>query len=798
MTAEEIRTIALDSSNIYYEYLENNNKGIQEVDVYDLEYIPGKYTVLKLRLSAKLFDTEAIFFRNLRNNSEYDSSNIKIIEYDNDKNILLIKPDEKILSDFEGLHKNDLKVISDLKFLVERVKIWFEKNGDKLSLPKNVSKYSANFEDLEFFSDKNFQPSENQKQSLKNIFSSPFSYIWGAPGTGKTQFVLAYAVLHYVKKNDTIAILAPTNNAIEQVLKGIIKMTDKAGIDRKQIIRLGTPSKKFAEAYPEVCEEKGIQKKIAEIDRQINILQRMLNFQNEQRAIEQLKNLTSEFDHLDKLSDLIREEKKKLNEVNNEIKRKDIDIKLFAENIINQTQQLEKKRSKIRSITHKIVKIFTSKSTLIEKEIFEIENKIQNIKRDLEYTKYELSEINKKKNLIEINIIDVEKVASQKINLVKNQAKSIIEFNETISTLSVANTRETRKKIDRIIFQKTEKIEVDEYLFTEYQNNQSNSIRSELEHYRSLRAKLAISSTEERLKSVNIIACTLDGYIGRYTEQRLNVEHIFLDEAGYANIIKALTLFNHSVPISFLGDHKQLPPVCEINDSIIEKESRFFNVFLWAQSAIFLDTLFSITNDLCRIQYLKNIQFNSNIISTTSLNSTYRFGNNLAKILAKYVYSNNFNSNNPTGETQILYIDAKKTETLRSRTSMNEVLEIKKIVHNLKKDGNQDFVILAPYKNQIKLINNSLPQERNDLKILTVHGSQGREWDTVILSIVDTSDKWFVDSTIPISKGLNLINTAVSRAKKNLIIVCDKNYWILQKGQLVSELINCGKEIKFQ
>jgi len=135
-------------------------------------------------------------------------------------------------------------------------------------------------------------------------------------------------------------------------------------------------------------------------------------------------------------------------------------------------------------------------------------------------------------------------------------------------------------------------------------------------------------------------------------------------------------------------------------------------------------------------------------------------------------------------------------EGLKSRVSMNEVSEISKIVANLKRSGNDDFVILTPYKKQIRLLNNHLPQERNDLKILTVHGSQGREWDTVILSVVDTSDKWFVDTKIPISKGLNLVNTAVSRAKRNLIIVCDKNYWAGQKGQLITELIDCGQEIR--
>lgn len=170
MTAEEIREIAIDSCQNYYEYLQNNNKGIQEVDVFDLEYLPGRYTVIKLRLSAKLFDTEAVFFRNFRNGKDYDSTEIKIIEYDNDKNILLIKPSDKISPDFIGLQRNDLKVVSDLKFLVERVKYWYVHNGSNLSLPTRTSKYSEDFQNIDFFPEKNLLPSENQKQSLKKYF----------------------------------------------------------------------------------------------------------------------------------------------------------------------------------------------------------------------------------------------------------------------------------------------------------------------------------------------------------------------------------------------------------------------------------------------------------------------------------------------------------------------------------------------------------------------------------------------------------------------------------------------------
>lgn len=105
MTIEEIRDIAIDSSKAYYDYLDQNDKGIQEVDVFELEYLQGRDTVIKLHLSAKLFDTEAIFSKNLRNNKKYDTANIKVIEYDNDKNILLIKPTENLKSVFFEFNK---------------------------------------------------------------------------------------------------------------------------------------------------------------------------------------------------------------------------------------------------------------------------------------------------------------------------------------------------------------------------------------------------------------------------------------------------------------------------------------------------------------------------------------------------------------------------------------------------------------------------------------------------------------------------------------------------------------------
>ena len=80
-----------------------------------------------------------------------------------------------------------------------------------------------------------------------------------------------------------------------------------------------------------------------------------------------------------------------------------------------------------------------------------------------------------------------------------------------------------------------------------------------------------------------------------------------------------------------------------------------------------------------------------------------------------------------------------------------------------------------------------MPRAAHDGRILTVHASQGQEFDTVFFSVVDTSDMYFTDSNS--SKGKKIVNTAISRAKKELILVCDRNFWCSRGDQLISQLI---------
>ena len=72
--------------------------------------------------------------------------------------------------------------------------------------------------------------------------------------------------------------------------------------------------------------------------------------------------------------------------------------------------------------------------------------------------------------------------------------------------------------------------------------------------------------------------------------------------------------------------------------------------------------------------------------------------------------------------------------------------------------------IIAPYKNQVE----ALERELKDIDAATVHKFQGKEKDTIIISTVDDEISDFADDPY-------LINVAVSRAKKRLMLVVTGN-----------------------
>lgn len=387
-----------------------------------------------------------------------------------------------------------------------------------------------------------------------------------------------------------------------------------------------------------------------------------------------------------------------------------------------------------------------------------------------------------------------EGVINKCFNDIKDNLNFDIEIHKFVTDITLENRAAKKQRVIEFAEKLSADLSIQRSIEREYAKFSFKQLYSIIENFEQKKEFLKAQTTEERLKDVNIIACTLDCYIGRYVDEELPVSHFFLDEAGYACAIKALTIFRSKKPVTFLGDHLQLPPVCELNDDKLTSTKEYKDVFIWSQSAIHIGDIFDKTKEEAYRNYQNNSEPTFSSVSKSDLKKTHRFGDNLARVLNQFVYRNGFCSAQLNGTTKIKFIHVtNNVPPLNKRENHGEA----QAIHDLFNSGelSNDFIILTPYSNQVKLIGQLLPDLRKEHKILTVHGSQGREWKTVILSIADTSDMWFTNSQNKASKGLNLINTAVSRAKEELIIVCNHNFWINANGQLVQGLLQVGTRL---
>lgn len=77
-----------------------------------------------------------------------------------------------------------------------------------------------------------------------------------------------------------------------------------------------------------------------------------------------------------------------------------------------------------------------------------------------------------------------------------------------------------------------------------------------------------------------------------------------------------------------------------------------------------------------------------------------------------------------------------------------------------------DIGIISPYADQVKIIQNKTPVE-----VKTVDGFQGREKEIIIISTVRSND----NGNIGFLNDLRRLNVAITRAKRKLIIIGNKN-----------------------
>jgi len=743
MNAEELKSRCIEASQFYYKYLEYKQLGIERINISSKRLINGESNIWELHIGKKLFNPDYIKIHNRQYDEYYDLSHFSIKEYDADNKLLIIKFVTQ--THFSDTPANNLKIISDLKFLIKNVEKWYTDNGQKIHIDNeaNIDKVECEFYQLEL--------NANQVQAFNNIINNKYNYIWGPPGTGKTRYVLSSVVLHYLSSDKTkIGIFAPTNNALEQALSSIIEHLDRLEIPREILLRVGGPSRKFAEKYPETCEIQGLEKQLREFERQIKNIKNVIEYRRGKHVFGSVFDIQND---IQKITDL------------NTRWRELLVIKSQKEN------ELAVLIRESKSLTQQLKRMFYVDTADYQSLISSKEN--------------ELTEIRNKMDLMNT---EVNQCFSSIAN-VDTRSERITQIIQSINIQNYSTVAEQLKDVSREI---NDYLSVNAALAQAYSDYDDEGLNELLTQYEKDYENLKAMRIEERINNCSIIGMTLDSYIGRFSDVQINFTSIFLDEAGYVPLIKAMILFSHKCGITFLGDHKQLPPVCEFDNL---NTIPGFHRLLWSKPSIFSEMVLNHDEEYCLNIAENNDCPEFNYTQESILKESHRFGINLCDLLEKLIYNIGYRSA-LDDDVELYYIDAPNPIVRDCRKNVNECKEISEILAGDYID--EDYCILTPYRDQVALLQQNLQKARLEERILTIHASQGREWDTVILSVVDGSTirPWFANSNDPTSQGLYVLNTAISRARKKLIIVCDVNYWLSRQDaerQLISRFINISK-----
>ncbi len=533
----------------YLEYLTLTDKGYENIKI---RSVSSDIFGLYLQLEYPLKSLESLFLRSPLGEFALneEESSVQVGFYDEKARKLFLNIEHPLSTELFK-YKDSLELISDLKFLVRNL-INFYARELPLGLPSSLPTLTP---DIEALNTLPTPPNAEQLQSLRGIFSSSFCYVWGAAGSGKTKVVLLHALAFYLKVGAKVAILAPTNNALEQCLYTLIDSLEQIGFATQTILRTGTPTQKFLEKYPDHCE---------------------------------------------------------------------------------------------------------------------------------------------------INLLETPK------------------------------------------------------------------------------------NPKDSLQNAQIIAMTLDTFLHRSDLQSLDFAHYFVDEAAFTPLIKVIPLCAFDKPITLLGDHKQLQPICALEDKD-SKDLKWKRIAFWKYSALFLEMFF-------KNEALKSLtihpQTTPQIENLFTLKQSYRYGDNLAQLLDRYIYHNHLQGCNTHTHLYCFDVsDLPKNAESKERTNHNEALQCCELARSFLQQ-NVEFAILTPFVNQRRLILKLMPTLFPFDCVFTIHSAQGQEFDFVIFSPV-ILHYHLNDSQNP--NALFALNVALSRAKKALIIVCDKPYWLRQRGQFLSDLIRIAQ-----
>lgn len=234
-------------------------------------------------------------------------------------------------------------------------------------------------------------------------------------------------------------------------------------------------------------------------------------------------------------------------------------------------------------------------------------------------------------------------------------------------------------------------------------------------------------------------------------------DYVIMDEASQVSVETGFLALTCARSAVIVGDTKQLPNVITEEDRVRLEEIR--------ESSCVSDSY-----DCSAQSFLSSVLSTIPDLPVTLLREHYRCHPDIIGFCNQKFYGGNLliMTNKNDAENHLFALTTSAGHHCRGHYNQREIdavkLELLPHLQNLDEVG-----IITPYNSQVEQFRSQMPE----IEVATVHKYQGREKDTIIMSVTDDVINQFSDDA-------NLLNVAVSRAQNKFFLVVSGNTQELQ------------------
>jgi len=552
----------------------------------------------------------------------------------------------------------------------------------------------------------------SQKKAVENAFSYDLSVIEGPPGTGKTQTILNI-IANAVLFGKSVAVVSNNNAAIQNVKDKLAEynldflVALLGNKDNKNLFFDETIKKEKPLGFLEVRELNNSKDEL---------IQLVSHYQNELPIMYEKEN---------KLASLIESRRKyelefsyymNDNEYNEEIRFSRLFNQMKNSSEVFRWKLVFENLNKSHWIQRLKIRLFY-KIRIKDLVTTDIDIIIRNL--EFLYYKLKISEIDEEVNLIN-NYLSREKFEKGKTNY------------ELVSL----------ELLKRQLYKKYNSLSQMEYTYENYRHHFDSFINE---------FPVILSTSYALMPSADL------GFM---------FDYLIIDEASQTDILSSVLAMSCAKNMIVVGDTKQLPQIpinhLENVNEELKENYRITKGYDYFNNNI-LTSIIEIYKNVPRVLLKEHYRCHPDIINFCN----QKFYNNQLIILTKR-----------ESEPKPLYIlktipgnHARSNPNGSGMYNQREIDEIKLIVNDIKSDS---VGVITPFRYQAELMSEELSSINSKIEVDTVHKFQGRAKDYIILSTVANELRYSnneEDSRVDFVSRRDLLNVAISRARKQLVLV---------------------------